>query len=93
MAVRGVVVHGQMQAELLRGAAVDEPQELESLAVAVPRLAQRDYAAVQCIQRCKQRDRSVPFVVVGHGAGAPAFHEQARLRTVQCLDLALLVAT
>ena len=43
------------------------------------------------VQGRKQRGRTMPFVVVGHGAGAPLLERQARLRTVQRLNLALLV--
>ncbi len=92
VAVRGVVVHDQMQAQVLGRAALDEPQELEPLAVAVPRLAHRDHAAVQRVEGCKQRGRAMALVVVGDGAGPPALHRQSRLRAVQGLDLTLLVA-
>lgn len=47
VAVRGVVVHDQMQAQVLGRTAVDQPQELQPFAVPVPRLAHRDHAAVQ----------------------------------------------
>ena len=39
----------------------------------------------------EQRGRSVPLVVVGHGAGAALLHGQAGLGAVEGLDLALLV--
>ena len=68
MAVRGVAVHDQMQAQGLGRSAVDQSQELEPLTVAVPWLAHRDHAAVQGVERCKQRGRSVAFVVMGDGA-------------------------
>jgi hypothetical protein len=77
---------------MLGRAPVDEPQELDPLDVAVPRLAHRDHAAVERVERREQRGRAMALVVVGDGAGTPALHRQARLRAVQGLDLALLVA-
>jgi class 3 adenylate cyclase len=93
VAVRGVVVHDQMQRQMLGRAAIDEPQELEPFTVAMPRLAHRDHAAVERVERCEQRCRAMALVVVGDGAGTPALHRQTRLRAVQRLDLALLIAT
>lgn len=82
VAVYGVVIHDQMQAQMLGSATVDEAQELESLAVAMPRLAHRDHAAVQRVERCEQRGRAMAFVVVGHGARTLELHRQTGLRAV-----------
>ena len=59
MAVCGVVVDDQMQAQMPGRAALDELQELELLAVAVARLAHRDHATVQGVERRKQRGRAM----------------------------------
>jgi len=47
--------------------------------------------AVGRIQRGKQSGRTVSFVVVRHGGAAPALQRQARLGTIQSLNLALLI--
>ena len=47
--------------------------------------------AVENVQRGKQRRCSVPFVVMRHGSGAPLLQRQARLRSVERLNLALFV--
>ena len=53
--------------------------------------AASDHRSVQHIQRCEQRSRSVPLIVVGHRAAAALFHRQARLGPVKRLNLALFV--
>jgi len=93
MLMGGVVVHDQVQLQVFARAAVDQTQELEPLLMPMPLLAHRNDRAVQRVERGKQRGRAVAFVVVGHGAGAPELHWQARLGAVERLDLALLVAT
>jgi hypothetical protein len=72
--VRGVVVYNQMQRQALGRLAVDQTQELQPLLVAVPRLAHRDHAAVQCVQGGEQRRRAVALVVVGDGTRAAGLH-------------------
>lgn len=72
--------------------AIDEPQELQPLVVAMTRLARRDDRAVERVERDKQRRRAVALVAVRESARATGLHRQARLRTVQCLNLTLLVA-
>ena len=92
MPVRGVVVRDQVKAQMLGRAAVDELQQFQPLAVTLAWLAHRDRAAIQCVERRKQRGGAMPLVVVGDGSGATALHRQTRLRAVQGLDLAPLVA-
>ena len=48
VAVRGVVVHDQVQAQVLGREAVDEPQELEPFTMAMPRLASRSRGHPAC---------------------------------------------
>jgi hypothetical protein len=71
VAVCAVVVDDQMRAQVLGRAAFDEPQELQPLAVAMPRLAHQDHAAVQRVERRKQRGRAMALVVVGDGTDTP----------------------
>src|SRR5438034_11669559 len=56
------------------------------------RVAHRDHAAIERVERRRQRGGSMALVVVRDGARTPALHRQAWLRTIERLDLALLVA-
>src|ERR1035438_7147947 len=58
----------------------------------MPLLAQTDHFSIQSIERCEQRGRAVALVIVGHGASPAALQRQTRLRAVESLNLALLVA-
>ena len=55
MLVGGVVVHDQVQLQVLGRLALDQAQEFEPLLMPVPILAHRDHGAVQCIERGKQQ--------------------------------------
>jgi len=88
--VRGVVIRDQVKAQMLGRAAVDELQELQPFAVMLARLAHRDRAAIQRVERRKQRGGAMPLVVLGDGSGATALHRRTRLGAVQSLDLASL---
>lgn len=92
MAVGGVVVGDEVQREVLGRLSIEEPQEAEPFAVVVARLAHRDDAPVERVERREQCRRDVALVVVRHRAGAAGFHQQAWLRSADRLDLALLVA-
>jgi hypothetical protein len=59
--------------------------------VPVPLLTEAIDLAVRHIQSGEQSSCAVGFVVVRHGRAASAFQGQPRLRTVQSLNLALLV--
>jgi hypothetical protein len=50
-----------------------------------------DHLTFEHIEGSKQRGGTVTLVIMGHGAGAPLLHRQARLCTVQRLDLALFI--
>jgi len=50
-----------------------------------------DDRPIQHVERGEQRRRAVPFVVVGHRAGAALLDRQAGLGAVKCLDLRPLV--
>ena len=59
--------------------------------MAVSGEALSNHRAIEDVERREQRRGAVALVVVGHGAGPPPLHRQARLGAVQGLDLALLV--
>src|SRR5437867_3091562 len=87
-----VVVPEEVKRQVPWRPAIDQAQELQPLSVPMPGLAHRDDSAVQRVERREQRCRAMALVVVGEGAGAPALHWQTRLRAVQRLNLAFLVA-
>ena len=47
--------------------------------------------ALQHVESGEQGGRAVALVVVGHGPGPALLHRQARLSSIQGLDLALLI--
>ena len=71
-----------------RSMRVEEADEL-LMAVALHVLA--DDRAVEHVERGEERRRAVPFVIMGHGAGAALLHRQAGLGAVERLDLRLLI--
>ena len=91
MLVRGIVVHDQMQVHSFRGVPVHLPEKLEKFLVPVAIKAGADYRAIQHIERCKQRRRSVSNIVVGQRSTASFFHRQTRLSSIQCLNLGFFV--
>src|ERR1043166_9929065 len=91
MLVRPVVVQNHMDAQLSRDALIDLAQELAELDVAMPREAGTDHRALDGVQSGKQRRGAIALVVMRHRSTPPILERQARLRTVQRLDLRLLV--
>jgi hypothetical protein len=89
--VGGVVVEDGVDQLAGWHGGLDPVEEADELLVPVPRHALADDAAIQDIEGGEQRGRSVPDVIVGHGAGPALLHRQARLGAVERLDLALLV--
>ena len=90
--VRGVVVDDQVQIQVLGGLALDLLEKPQPFHVRVPRLGAREDLAVQIVQRREQGDRAVADVIVRPGANVADAQRQARLRPLQGLALALLVA-
>jgi hypothetical protein len=83
--VGAVVVHDQVDLQLARHLAVDDPQEPEELLVPVPGEALTDHVAGQHVQRGEQGGGAVALVVVGDRAGPAGFDRQAGLGAVQRL--------
>src|ERR1044072_392650 len=59
------------------------------MAMALHTLA--DHLAFENVEGCEQGGGAMPLVVVREGCGAALLHRQARLSSVERLDLALLV--
>src|SRR5215813_5867365 len=78
---------------VLGSVAVDNPQEAQPLLMTVALGTEADDFAIERIERGEQCGCSVALVIVRHRAGAARLQMQARLRAIQRLDLALLIAT
>ena len=61
--------------------------------MAMTRVVLSDDSALADMKCGKKAGRAVPLIFVGEGSTAPTFQGQARLRTVERLDLAFLVHT
>ena len=81
-----------MQLLVLGRGIVHEPQKVDPLLMPMPLLAQTDRFSIQSIKSGEQRRLAVALVIVGDGASAAALQRQARLRAVESLTLALLIA-
>ncbi len=62
-----IVIHDQMQLEVLGRFLVDFLEESQPLLMAVLALDATDQFALEIIQRCEQRDRAVASVIMGFG--------------------------
>src|SRR3989454_2303211 len=91
MLVRPVVVHDQMNVPPTRGLPIDALHEVQKLLVPMSRQAATDDGALQDVERGEQRRRAVTDVVVSLTSRESRAHGQRGLRTVESLDLTLLV--
>lgn len=89
--VGGIVVGDGMDRLSPRDLRLDGIEEANELLVAMTLHVAADYGSVEDIEGGEQCRRAVALVVVGHRSGASRLHGQARLATVERLDLALLV--
>src|SRR2546430_17524428 len=93
MRVRAVIDHHQMQPCGSGRLLIQPAQESQKFLVSVTFKTLAHDTTLQNLQSRKQRCGSIAFVIVRHCAAAPLLHRQARLRAIQCLDLALLIHT
>src|ERR1019366_9212894 len=70
---------------------LDGVEEAKKLLMAMALHVAADHGSIEPVHRREKGGRPVPLVIVGHGSGAALLHRQARLSTVERLDLALLV--
>src|SRR5215210_817493 len=91
MLVRAVVVHDEMQGDLSGTLLVQSPEKPEKLLVSMPFMALSDYPAAQKFQSREQSGGSVALVIMRHGPATALLQGQARLRTIQRLNLTLFV--
>ena len=90
--VRGVIVHDQMQLKMFGRFAIDFFEKLQPLLVPVLALDAADQASLKIIQRSKQGDSAVADIVMRLRTDMPDPQRQTRLRTLQGLNLAFLIA-
>ena len=86
-----VIVDDQMQGQPRRSLAIKLAQKFQIFLMAMARHTLTDDRAVQNIERGKQRRRTVPFIVMSHGTATAFLKRQARLRSLQGLNLALFI--
>jgi len=89
--VRRVIVQDQMQIESGGCLRIDPLEEPEKLVVSMARHAVADDRSVEHAQCREESRRAVAFVVVCHRAITVFLQREARLGTVQGLDLAFLI--
>src|SRR5690606_36458904 len=88
----GVVVEDQMEVPICRSLSVDELQELQPFLMAMTILALPDQGTIGHVQRRKERGSAMAHIVMGHSSGPSFLQGQSRLRAVEGLNLALLIA-
>ena len=93
MLVRAVVVHDQMQGDLSGEFLVQSSEKPEELLVPMPLMALSDDATAQNFQGREQSGGAVAFVIMRHRPATAFLQGQAGLRTIQRLNLALLIHT
>ena len=91
MLVGGVVVEDRVDRLSGWNLALDGVEEADEFLMPMALHVAADDGSVEHVHRGEQGRRPVPFVVVGQGSGAALLQRQAGLRSVERLDLALLV--
>ena len=89
--VDGVVVEDRVNDFANGNLLLDGVKKANELLMAVALHVAADDLAVEYVHRRKQGRRPVALIVVGHGSGPALLDRQARLRSVERLDLALLI--
>lgn len=91
MLVGAVIAHDRM--DVLSGGdfAFDGVEKANELLMPVLLHAAADHRAVEDVEGCEQCRGPVPLVVVGHSAALAGLQREARLGTVERLDLGPLV--
>ena len=93
MFVGAVIVHDQMQVQPSGRLAIYLFEETDKLLMSMAWHAVTDNLAVEHTEGGEQGGRAIALVIVGHGAATTFLHWQARLGSVERLDLTLLVHT
>ncbi len=88
-----VIVQNQMDIKIWRNCIIDGIKEFAKFNRSMPTMAFADYLTCLHIERCKERRRSIPGIVVGAPFDLPRTHGQYRLGSIQCLNLRLFIHT
>lgn len=88
-----IVLTSSERLDVLSGGdfAFDGVEKANELLMPVLLHAAADHRAVEDVEGCEQCRGPVPLVVVGHSAALAVLQREARLGTVERLDLGLLV--
>ena len=89
--VGGVIIHDGVNGFFCGNLALDGVQKANELLMSVTLHAASGDLALQHVKGGEQRGRAVAVVVIGHRSGASLLHGEARLGSIQSLDLGLLV--
>ncbi len=89
--VSGIVVHDQVQLEFSWGFMIDALQETDEFLMSVLGHAIANDLPIESVQSGELGGRTVALVVMGHRAAAARFQRQTRLRSIESLNLALLI--
>lgn len=93
MFVGAIIVHDQMQVQTSGRLAIYLFEETDKFLMSMAWHTVTDNRAVEHTEGCEQGGRTIALVIVGHGPATTFLHWQARLGTVEGLDLTLLVHT
>lgn len=91
MFVGAIIVHDQMEVELVWCLRVDFLEEPDELLMPMTRHAVANNLSVEHAQCGKQCRGTIAFVIVGHGSATALLQGKAWLGAVQRLNLALFV--
>src|SRR3984957_16771894 len=86
-----VVVEDRMDGLAGGDLALDGVEETDELLMPMALHVAADYGSVEHVHRRKQRRRAIALVIMSHRSRPALLHRQARLGSVERLDLALLV--
>ena len=86
--VRGVIVQDQVNLQIGRNLRVYCLEELDPFLVPVPLRAMGQHLSLQIVQSRKQRQGSMPIVVMGTRGNVPLAQGKSRLATFQGMALA-----
>src|ERR1700756_4753286 len=85
MLMGGVIVGDDVDGEIARGLVIDGFEKGQPLLMAMTRGETGDQLALEIIERGKQGQRAMSYVIVGLGANVANAERQPRLRALQRL--------
>ena len=91
MLVGSIIVEDHVHGLSSRHLRLNGIEEANELLVTMALHTSANNLAFQHVESCEQRRCAVALVVMGHGAGSASLHRQARLGSVEGLDLRLFV--